>query len=82
MIGLDPARRQPSADAVEAGQTSKRQFEVLKPWLNGEAVYRVLPEIHIYYVVRAGLGLMIFSSAVLGFYNIARTLFGKTGASS
>jgi cytochrome c oxidase cbb3-type subunit 1/cytochrome c oxidase cbb3-type subunit I/II len=51
-------------------------------WLNGETVYRVLPEIHIYYVVRAGLGLMIFSSAVLGFYNIARTLFGKTGASS
>ena len=51
-------------------------------WLNGETVYRVLPEIHIYYVVRAGLGLLIFSSAVLGFYNIVRTLFGKTGASS
>ena len=51
-------------------------------WINGETVYRVLPEIHIYYVVRAGLGLLIFSSAVLGFYNIVRTLFGKTGASS
>jgi cytochrome c oxidase cbb3-type subunit 1/cytochrome c oxidase cbb3-type subunit I/II len=51
-------------------------------WLNGETVYRVLPEIHIYYVVRAGLGLLIFSSAVLGFYNIVRTLFGKTGAST
>ncbi|WP_281492196.1 cbb3-type cytochrome c oxidase subunit I [Desulfosarcina cetonica] len=51
-------------------------------WLNGETVYRVLPEIHVYYVVRAGLGLMIFSSAVLGFYNIVRSLFGKAGASS
>ncbi|MGA6926255.1 MAG: cbb3-type cytochrome c oxidase subunit I [Desulfosarcina sp.] len=48
-------------------------------WLNGETVYRVLPEIHVYYVVRAGLGLMIFTSAVLGFYNIVRSLFGKSG---
>jgi cytochrome c oxidase cbb3-type subunit I len=51
-------------------------------WLNGETVYRVLPEIHVYYMVRAGLGLLIFSSAVLGFYNIVRSLFGKTGAPS
>lgn len=48
-------------------------------WLNGETVYRVLPEIHVYYVVRAGLGLMIFSSALLGFYNITRSLFSKAG---
>lgn len=48
-------------------------------WINGETVYRVLPEIHIYYVVRAALGLIIFSSAVLGFYNIVRTLYAKTG---
>jgi len=48
-------------------------------WLNGETVYRVLPEIHVYYVVRAGLGLLIFSSAVLGFYNVWRSLFGKAG---
>lgn len=48
-------------------------------WVNGETVYRVLPEIHIYYVVRAALGLLIFSSAVLGFYNIVRTLYVKTG---
>ena len=51
-------------------------------WLNGETVYRVLPEIHVYYMVRAGLGLLIYSSAVLGFYNIVRSLFGKTGAPS
>ncbi len=44
-------------------------------WLNGETVYRVLPEIHLYYVIRAGLGVLIFVSAVLGFYNIARTMF-------
>jgi cytochrome c oxidase cbb3-type subunit 1 len=48
-------------------------------WLNGETVYRVLPEIHVYYLVRAGLGLMIFTSAVLGLYNIVRSLFTKTG---
>jgi cytochrome c oxidase cbb3-type subunit 1/cytochrome c oxidase cbb3-type subunit I/II len=48
-------------------------------WINGETIYRVLPEIHVYYVVRAGLGLIVFSSAVLGFYNIVRTLYGKAG---
>jgi cytochrome c oxidase cbb3-type subunit 1/cytochrome c oxidase cbb3-type subunit I/II len=48
-------------------------------WINGETIYRVLPQIHIYYVVRAALGLIIFSSAVLGFYNIVRTLYPKTG---
>jgi cytochrome c oxidase cbb3-type subunit I len=48
-------------------------------WLNGETVYRVLPEIHVYYVVRAALGLLIFTSAVLGFYNIVRSLFAKAG---
>jgi cytochrome c oxidase cbb3-type subunit 1/cytochrome c oxidase cbb3-type subunit I/II len=48
-------------------------------WINGETIYRVLPEIHIYYVVRAALGLIIFSSAVLGFYNIIRTLYAKAG---
>jgi cytochrome c oxidase cbb3-type subunit 1/cytochrome c oxidase cbb3-type subunit I/II len=48
-------------------------------WLNGETVYRVLPEVHIYYVVRASLGLMIFTSALLGFYNIIRTLYFNTG---
>lgn len=48
-------------------------------WLNGETVYRVLPEVHLYYVVRASLGLMIFTSALLGFYNIIRTLYFNTG---
>lgn len=48
-------------------------------WLNGEIVYRVLPEIHIYYITRASLGLMIFSSAILGLYNILRTIFFNPG---
>jgi cytochrome c oxidase cbb3-type subunit 1/cytochrome c oxidase cbb3-type subunit I/II len=48
-------------------------------WLNGETVYRVLPEIHVYYVTRAGLGLMIFTSAALGFYNVTRSLRTKRG---
>jgi len=51
-------------------------------WLNGETVYRVLPEIHVYYVVRAGLGLLIFGSAVLGFYNIVRSVWVGSGAPS
>jgi cytochrome c oxidase cbb3-type subunit 1/cytochrome c oxidase cbb3-type subunit I/II len=48
-------------------------------WLNGETVYRVLPEIHIYYVIRASLGVMIFSGALIGLYNIGRTLFPSSG---
>jgi cytochrome c oxidase cbb3-type subunit I len=48
-------------------------------WLNGETVYRVLPEIHIYYVIRASLGVMIVTGALLGLYNIGRTLFPSSG---
>jgi cytochrome c oxidase cbb3-type subunit 1/cytochrome c oxidase cbb3-type subunit I/II len=48
-------------------------------WYIGETVYRVLPEIHMYYIVRASLGLLIFTSAVLGLYNIIRTLYFNPG---
>jgi len=48
-------------------------------WLNGETVYRVLPEVHIYYVLRASLGVMVFTGAVIGLYNILRTLFARSG---
>ena len=44
-------------------------------WLNGETVYKVLPEIHIYNVVRGGTGVLIFSGAVVGLYNIFRSIF-------
>lgn len=48
-------------------------------WYNGETIYRVLPEIHMYYITRASIGLLVFSSAVLGFYNIIRTLYFNPG---
>ena len=48
-------------------------------WLNGEVIYRILPEIHMYYVVRASFGLIVFAAAVIGFYNIIRTLFYHPG---
>jgi cytochrome c oxidase cbb3-type subunit 1 len=51
-------------------------------WLNGETVYRVLPEVHIYYVIRAAIGFMIFSSALIGLYNIVRTMYAKPGAAA
>ena len=48
-------------------------------WLNGETVYRVLPEMHIYYIARASIGLTIFVSAILGLYNILRSIFFNPG---
>ena len=48
-------------------------------WLNGETIYRLLPEIHVYYVTRAALGLMVFSAAIIGWYNIFMTLFSNSG---
>jgi len=51
-------------------------------WLNGETVYRVLPEVHMYYVIRAAIGFMIFSSALIGLYNIVRTMYAKPGAAA
>ena len=48
-------------------------------WLNGETVYRVLPEIHIYYLIRASLGVMIVSGALIGLYNILRSLVSISG---
>ena len=50
-------------------------------WLNGETIYRVLPEIHMYYVLRVSIGFLIMSAAYVGLYNILRTLFFNPGAS-
>jgi cytochrome c oxidase cbb3-type subunit 1/cytochrome c oxidase cbb3-type subunit I/II len=47
-------------------------------WLNGETVYRVLPELHVYYVIRAALGVMIFVGSLVGIYNIIRSLSGRS----
>jgi len=46
-------------------------------WLNGETVYRVLPEIHLYYILRVALGVMIASGAYIGLYNVVRTIYSK-----
>jgi len=43
-------------------------------WLNGETVYRMLPEIHIYMVLRVALGVLIVGGAAIGLYNIGRSL--------
>ena len=49
-------------------------------WLNGQAVYKLLPEIHIYMVLRAAVGLLIVSGAVLGLMNIYKSIFGREGS--
>lgn len=46
-------------------------------WLNGEVVYRILPEIHMYYIMRAALGLMVLCGALIGVFNILMTLRGR-----
>jgi cytochrome c oxidase cbb3-type subunit 1 len=51
-------------------------------WLNGETIYRVLPQIHLYYVIRASAGLFILCGAYVGLYNIVRTLFFNPGAAT
>ncbi len=51
-------------------------------WYNGETVYRTLPEIQPYYVVRASLGTFIMIGAYLGLYNVVRSLYFNRGAST
>lgn len=46
-------------------------------WLNGEVVYKILPELHVYFVFRLGFGILILSGALIGLYNIMRSLFGS-----
>ena len=43
-------------------------------WLNGETVYKVLPQIAPYMVLRALLGVAIISAALIGFYNVIMTM--------
>ncbi len=44
-------------------------------WYNGETVYRVLPELHVYMVIRAATGLLIVASAYIAFYLVFRSIF-------
>jgi len=48
-------------------------------WLNGETIYRILPQVHNYYIVRAGLGVLIVTGAVVGLYNMIRSIFFNSG---
>jgi cytochrome c oxidase cbb3-type subunit 1 len=51
-------------------------------WYNGETVYRTLPELQPYYVIRASSGTLIMIAAYLGLYNIIRSLYFNRGAST
>jgi cytochrome c oxidase cbb3-type subunit 1/cytochrome c oxidase cbb3-type subunit I/II len=51
-------------------------------WYNGETLYRTLPEIQPYYIMRASLGLMIVIGAYIGLYNVVRSLYFNRGAST
>ncbi|MEW6443108.1 MAG: cbb3-type cytochrome c oxidase subunit I [bacterium] len=45
-------------------------------WLNGETVYRTVPMLYPYLVVREGVGLLLLSGAAIGLYNVVRTISG------
>jgi cytochrome c oxidase cbb3-type subunit 1/cytochrome c oxidase cbb3-type subunit I/II len=44
-------------------------------WINGETVYRVLPELTPYYATRAALGVLILAGAFVGMYNMVMTIY-------
>jgi cytochrome c oxidase cbb3-type subunit I len=44
-------------------------------WNNGETVYKVLPQYFPYMVLRAAFGILIITSAFVGFYNLIMTIF-------
>ncbi len=48
-------------------------------WFTGETLYRTLPEIHPYYVVRLSIGLLIALGAYIGLYNVIRTIYFNPG---
>ena len=51
-------------------------------WYNGETLYRTLPEIQPYYILRASLGAFIMIGAYIGLYNVIRSLYFNRGAST
>jgi cytochrome c oxidase cbb3-type subunit I len=44
-------------------------------WLSGQVVYKILPELHVYWVWRAGFGVLIAAGAAIGLYNVTRSLY-------
>lgn len=45
-------------------------------WINGEEVYRVLPQIHVYLVMRAWIGICVVGAAYMMFWNVYKTVRG------
>ena len=43
-------------------------------WLNGETVYRLLPQMHLYMILRAIFGILIIGGAAIGLYIIIMSL--------
>lgn len=46
-------------------------------WLNGETVYRMLPQLNVYMILRGLTGISIVLGAFIGFYNIFMSLTGR-----
>ena len=51
-------------------------------WLNGETVYRILPQIHLYMILRASLGILLIGGAIIGAYNVFMSIYGEARAPS
>jgi cytochrome c oxidase cbb3-type subunit 1 len=51
-------------------------------WLNGETVYRILPQIHLYMILRASLGILFIGGAIIGVYNVFMSIYGEARAPS
>lgn len=45
-------------------------------WLNGETVYRTLPMLQIYLIVRAAFGILFVGASFIGLYNIIKSIQG------
>jgi cytochrome c oxidase cbb3-type subunit I len=46
-------------------------------WYNGESEYRVLPQLHIYFLLRQSIGLLLVSAAFIGFYNVYMSFYSR-----
>ena len=51
-------------------------------WLNGETVYRILPQMHLYMILRASLGILLIGGAIIGVYNVFMSIYGEARAHS
>lgn len=46
-------------------------------WLNGEVIYRILPQLHLYMVLRTAIGILIVGGAFIGLFNITMSLYAS-----